>query len=202
MDAAEWNRRYGEGVVWTNEPNARFTTEVQGLPPGRALDLACGQGRNAVWLAQQGWDVTAVDFSASALGKGRALAAERGVEVAWIEADVVHWQPPEDLYDLVAALFLHLPPVLRARVLEQAVLALAPGGTVVVIGHDVRNLDEGYGGPSDATVLLTPHAVATELGDVEILTAETMRRPVAEEGANDALDTVVVARRQAPPVTR
>jgi SAM-dependent methyltransferase len=194
MDAAAWNQKYDEGVVWTNEPNAHFTTVVGGLMPGRALDLACGQGRNAVWLAQQGWTVTAVDFSASALAKGRALAAERGADVTWIEADLVHWEPPRAAYDLVAVLFLHLPAQLRAAVLAVAGEALVPGGTIVVMGHDARNATEGYGGPQDPSVLLDPQAIAGELEPLEIITAQTLRRPVPEPDANDALDTVVVAR--------
>ena len=194
MDAAAWNRKYDEGVVWTNEPNAHFTAVASPLPVGRALDLACGQGRNAVWLAQQGWTVTAVDFSATALAKGRALAEDRGVDVTWIEADLAQWHPPRFAYDLVAVLFLHLPSELRATVLAVAAEALVPGGTIVVMGHDVRNADEGYGGPQDPKVLLSPETITAELGPLEIVSAQTLRRPVAEQGANDALDTMVVAR--------
>ncbi|MPZ73821.1 MAG: methyltransferase domain-containing protein [Nitriliruptorales bacterium] len=200
MDAADWNHRYDEGVAWSDEPNARFTGIVSDLPPGRALDLACGQGRNAVWLAQQGWTVTAVDFSSSALVRARDLAAARGVDVTWLEADVVRWQPPLVVYDLVAVLYLHLAPAVRVRVLRHAAAALVPGGTLVVLGHDVRNLEEGHGGPDDPSILLTPSAVVRELGAVDVVTAETVARPVAEEGARDALDTLVVVR--APQVSQ
>src|SRR5690348_14293140 len=102
MDRAEWDRRYaGTELVWTAEPNRFVVQEVAGLPPGRALDLAAGEGRNAVWLAERGWAVTAVDFSAVGLDKARRLAAERGVEAGWVVADVLEYVPEPGAYDLV-----------------------------------------------------------------------------------------------------
>src|SRR6266508_3989501 len=91
MGPEEWNRRYaGTELLWTARPNRFLVAEATGLTPGRALDLACGEGRNAVWLAEQGWQVTGVDFSDVGLGKARRLAAQRGVEVDWVEADLLN----------------------------------------------------------------------------------------------------------------
>ena len=94
MDSHEWDRRYaGAELVWTAEPNRFVVDELADLPPGRALDLGAGEGRNSVWLAARGWQVTAVDFSAVGLDKGRRLAGARGVAVDWVCADVLGYQP-------------------------------------------------------------------------------------------------------------
>ena len=96
MDAEGWDRRYeGSDLLWTAEPNRFLVAEVAGLEPGRALDVGTGEGRNAVWLAEQGWRVTGVDFSAVGLEKARHLATARGVEVEWVLADLSHYQPGE-----------------------------------------------------------------------------------------------------------
>ena len=95
MDADGWDERYRKGQVWTTEPNACFAETVRslGVSPGRALDLACGEGRNAVWLAEKGWQVAAVDFSEAGIDRGRRWADEKGCEVAWVVADLQQWQP-------------------------------------------------------------------------------------------------------------
>jgi len=188
MDADAWDQRYAAAErVWSVEPNVWLAQVARDLPPGRALDLACGEGRNAVWLAERGWRVTAVDFSAVALARGRAGSEE----VEWVEADVRAWAPPVDAFDLVAIVYLHLPPDERRGVLAAARAALAPGGTLAVIGHDVRNLSDGVGGPQEPAILLDPAAVAAELAGLDVERAETVARPTP---AGDALDTLVVAR--------
>lgn len=193
----DWNERYAQKeLVWTAEPNRRFAAEVDGLEPGRALDLACGEGRNAVWLAERGWRVTGVDFSDVALAKAARLAERRGVEVEWIVGDVLAHELGRQAFDLVAVLYLQLPHAELARVLRSAAAALAPGGTLVVIGHDTTNLTDGYGGPRDPSVLFTPDDVVSELGDLEVERAEAVRRAVAlEAGEATAIDAFVRARR-------
>src|SRR5512134_1831553 len=106
-----WNRRWsGEERIHASTAPSRFlVAEVAGLRPGRALDLACGAGRNAIWLAEQGWRVTAVDFSDVALSLARRRARERRVEVEWIEADVVDWTPASRAFDLVCVFYLQVP---------------------------------------------------------------------------------------------
>ncbi|MFG2058138.1 class I SAM-dependent methyltransferase [Micromonospora sp. NPDC048930] len=199
MDSSAWDARYASasGLVWSAEPNRFVVESVAGLTPGAALDLAAGEGRNAVWLAERGWRVTAVDFAPVAVERGRELAARRGVTVEWRVADVTAYRPVPGSYDLVLLSYLHLPAADLAGVLASAREALRPGGSLVVVGHDLANLRDGTGGPQDPAVLLTPESVVDGLAGLRIQRAETARRPVptADGGSIDALDTVVVATR-------
>ena len=195
-----WNRRWaGEERVHASTAPSRFVVaEVAGLRPGAALDLACGAGRNAVWLAGQGWRVTAVDFSAVALRMARGLEAERRVSVEWVEADVLAWMPPARAYDLVCVLYLQLPAAERRTALGRAAAAVRPGGTLLVLGHDLLNLTEGWGGPTQADVLFTPDDVVAEIGDLRIEKAERVRRTVDDsDAAREAIDALVRATRVA-----
>jgi SAM-dependent methyltransferase len=194
----DWNARYaGSELLWTAEPNRCLASEVEGLEPGRALDLACGEGRNAVWLAERGWRTTGVDFSDVALAKAERLAASRGVDVEWVLADVVEHEPERGAFDLVAVLYLQLPRGELAEVLRSAVDALAPGGTLLVLGHDTTNLTDGHGGPSDASVLFTPEQVVAQLeGGLVVERAEKVHRMVPlAQGEATAIDALVRARR-------
>jgi 2-polyprenyl-3-methyl-5-hydroxy-6-metoxy-1,4-benzoquinol methylase len=193
----DWNRKHAEaGLLFGAEPNRFLVAEVEGLAPGRALDLACGAGRNAVWLAQRGWAVTGVDFSDVALANARRLAADRGVEVEWVLADLREWSPAGETFDLVAVLYLQLPAEERRGVLGRAAHAVAPGGTLLVVGHDLQNLNGGYGGPKDPAVLFTAEDVAAELTGLQVEKAERVLRPVeTEEGEAQAIDALVRARR-------
>ena len=193
-----WNRRWaGEERVHASTAPSRFlVAEVADLQPGTALDLACGAGRNAVWLTGQGWRVTAVDFSGVALRMARSLAAERAVEAEWIEADVVAWTPPARAYDLVCVFYLQLPAPERRTALAHAAAAVRPGGTLLVVGHDLLNLTEGSGGPTQPDVLFTPDDVVAEIGDLRIEKALRVRRTVEEPGAaRAAIDALVRATR-------
>jgi SAM-dependent methyltransferase len=192
----DWDRRYQvPELVWSEEPNRFLVDEAGELTPGRALDLGCGEGRNAVWLARRGWRVVGVDFSPVALDKGRRLADRTGVEVTWVEADVTSWAPTGP-FDLVALCYLQLPDEVMAATLGRVVPAVEQGGTLLVVGHDRRNLDEGVGGPRDRRVLLDPGVVAGALGGLTVERAGTVERPIA--GApRPALDTLVRAHRPA-----
>jgi len=193
----DWNARYAAAeLLWTAEPNRRFASEVEDLEPGRALDLACGEGRNAVWLAERGWRTTGVDFSDVALAKAERLAASRGVEVEWVLADVLEHEPERGAFELVAVLYLQLPHEQLAEVLHTSVGALAPGGTLVVLGHDTTNLTHGHGGPRDASVLFTPEDVVPQLERLVVERAEKVPRTVPlEDGEATAIDALVRARR-------
>jgi 2-polyprenyl-3-methyl-5-hydroxy-6-metoxy-1,4-benzoquinol methylase len=118
-----WDERYAtEELIWKADPNRFLVEEADGLEPGRALDVACGEGRNAVWLASKGWPVTGVDFSHAGLAKVERLAPERGVEVTWVEADVVVWRPPPACFDLVIVMYLHMVAGHRRHILANAAL--------------------------------------------------------------------------------
>jgi len=201
IERERWNRRYttGDRIHPTTAPSAFLVTEVAHLAPAAALDLACGTGRHAVWLAQRGWSVTAVDFSEIALTMARGLAVAGRVDVEWIEADVVDWLPPPLAFDLVCMLYVQLPASDRRAALRHAVSAVRPGGTLLVLGHDVLNLAEGWGGPSKREVLFTPDDIVKEIEGLEVEKAERVRRRVEEGGVvSEAIDALVRARRPAP----
>ena len=195
MSREHWDERYGtEQLIWKADPNRFLVEEMDALRPGRALDVACGEGRNAVWLASKGWRVTGVDFSRAGLAKARRLAADRGVEVAWVEADVVEWQPPSASFDVVVVLYLHLPAEQRRQALARAAAALAPGGILLVVGHDVSNLLKGTGGPQDPAVLFGPEQIVEDLPGLQIERAERVTRTVVTEaGEATAVDALVRA---------
>ncbi len=198
MDRHAWDDRYRQKPwMWSAEPNRFLVEEVGHLAPGRALDLACGEGRNAVWLARQGWQVVAVDFSEVAIERGRELAARHDVEVTFLLADVADYRPDPAAFDLVVILYLQLPRDSLHSIHRAAAAALAPGGRLLVVGHDVANLSEGWGGPQDPAVLLTVEQVVEDLAGLEIERAEQVRRPVeTPDGSATAVDTLVRGRRQ------
>ncbi|MGD1011615.1 MAG: class I SAM-dependent methyltransferase [Acidimicrobiales bacterium] len=199
MTREHWDERYGtEELVWKAEPNRFLVEELQSLAPGRALDIACGEGRNSLWLASRGWRVTGIDFSAVGLAKARQMAAARQVEVTFIEADVLDWEPPEASFDLVVLFYLHLPSEQRRRVLANAATSLAVGGTALIVGHDTTNLVHGTGGPQDPTLLYGPEEIAGELPGLRVERAARVTRVVAtESGEVSAIDALVRAVRPA-----
>ena len=190
MDAHAWDLRYADSeLVWSATPNQFVAAELDDLRPGRALDLATGEGRNAIWLASRGWAVTAVDFSRTGLDKGRALQArhERGSElkIDWVHADVLSYDAGPASFDVVLLAYLHLPVEQRRAAVRGGFDALARGGTFLLVAHDSTNLTEGTGGPQDLSVLLTAEDV---LGDLdgerfEVKIAERVPRTV--EAADD-----------------
>ncbi|HEV3460501.1 MAG TPA: methyltransferase domain-containing protein [Candidatus Dormibacteraeota bacterium] len=195
MEARDWDERYrGATLLWTERPNQFLVEEISGLRPGRALDLGSGEGRNAVWLAEQGWQVSAVDFSRVALDRGAAIAQRSGVDVEWVHADLTQYRPATAAFDLVVILYLHLPPDARRGVLEQAVTALRPGGRLLIVGHDLENRVAGHGGPQDPSVLYTPDRIASELPGLTMARAQTVKRQVqTNDSVAAAFDTLVLA---------
>lgn len=199
MDPRDWDQRWTDKLLHAHgEPSAVVLDALAALEPGRALDLACGNGRHALWLAQRGWRVTAVDFSAEALRQARERSAELGLEVDWIEADVTRYDPAPAAYDLVLVTYLHVPAAERRAILARAAAAVAEKGTLLLAGHDLTNIGTGAPGPTDPALLYTPADIATELRGLEIERAEQVGRPVElEDGSTvEAVDALVVATRR------
>lgn len=205
MDAADWDARYaGADLIWTAEPNRFLVEQTSALNPGRALDIACGEGRNAVWLASRGFDVTGIDFSTAAIDKARQLADASRLAVDWVVGDVTA-SLPSGSYDLVVVLYLHLPSDSARRVIDRSVVALAPAGTLLIVGHHADNLREGYGGPQDPAVLHDHRAIAGQLAadpTMSVVTAARVERPVTVDGRDlVALDSLVRATRVGLPAS-
>jgi len=180
MDAAAWDERYAAtDQVWSTGPNQFVAAELSDLPPGRALDLACGEGRNALWLARQGWSVTAVDFSSVAVERGRRLADDLAID--WEVGDAL--RAPLPTVDLVLLAYLQLPEAERRTAVRRGFGALAPGGTLFVVAHDSTNLTDGTGGPQDPAVLYTAEDVLTDLDGhrFEVVRAERVPRLVTQD---------------------
>jgi SAM-dependent methyltransferase len=195
MQREDWDRRYSQpGLVWSAKPNRFLVAEVGELPPGRALDLACGEGQNTVWLASRGWDAVGVDYSDVAIAKARERAAREGVDVEFVSADLLEYEPARGAFDLVILLYLHLPSGERRVVLARAAEALAPNGTLLLLGHDTLNMSEGVGGPSDPDIHYTPDEIASQLAGLEVEKAERVYRDVDGED-RPAIDALVRARR-------
>lgn len=203
MGAADWDERYEAGRLWSLEPNRFFVEAVDGLTAGRAVDLACGEGRNALWLAQQGWTVTAVDFSPVAIERGSAVAKDMGIQLDWRVADLETWDLGEQAWDLVAHVYLHWGAEAREPFLDRCAAAVAPGGHIVVIGHDRTNIEYGHGGPQDPALLTTPQEIGERFHTVglRVERAGIVLRPVQiDTGAGEtrevnAIDHVVIATR-------
>ncbi|MFD5467029.1 class I SAM-dependent methyltransferase [Kitasatospora sp. NPDC127059] len=210
MDSQGWDDRYAASeLVWGTAPNRWVVRELSGHAPGHALDLATGEGRNAIWLAAQGWEVTGLDFSAVALERAERLTSELPDEVAdrltWRHGDALGYEAPGAGYDLVLVAYLQLPADDRRAALHRAAEALAPGGTLLVIGHDLSNLTEGVGGPQDPAVLFTPEDVLADLAGHGLRTvrAERVHREVGADpghrgaGPGTAIDALVRLQRGA-----
>lgn len=196
MNQDDWDARYAATeLVWSAEPNRFVEAETAPLPPGRALDLAAGEGRNAIWLAERGWRVTVVEFSKVALEKAGRLAASRGVQLDLVEADVTEYEPELGAFDLVLIAYLQTAAADRTRWLGHAVDALAPGGTLLLVGHDRSNVEHGYGGPQDPGVLTTPEELVEALDPLTVDKAELVERVVdTPDGERVAIDHLVRAR--------
>ena len=193
MDAEAWNERYRTSeLVWSADPNQFVEAELAELPPGRALDLAAGEGRNAIWLARRGWQVTAVDFAKAALDKGRELAG--GLPVEWVCGDATTWREDAS-YDVSVVAYLQLPADERRAANRNAFTALRPGGTFLLVAHDSTNLAEGTGGPQDQDVLMTAQDVLADLDgeSFEVVRAGRVSREVvqADGGHRTAYDALV-----------
>jgi len=193
---AFWNRAYAGASLDVGPAPAvavhpLLAEDLAGRPPGTGLELACGEGRPAIALARAGWRMTAVDFSTVAIGRGRRIADVLGVRVDWVVADVTAYAPEPQL-DVVLVGYLHLPPDALDAVLARAAGALAPGGSVLVVGWD-RTSASGPTHRYDAPALAA--RIAAAVPELEIRRVDTVPRP----GDPTAYDAVVHLSRSAAP---
>ena len=205
MFGQEWfEERYRSApALWSGQPNPQLVAEVADLPPGTALDAGSGEGADAIWLAERGWRVTAVDFSPTALQRSTEHAAGRGAQVAgrieWRQADLTAWVPPVATFDLVSAQYMHLPPEPRAALFARLAAAVAPGGTLLIVGHDFSDLAAGAHRPDMPEMFFTAEEVAASLAqrEWEVLVTDARPRPAkVHEGEHiEVHDAVLVARR-------
>lgn len=198
MTSSEWDERYGESVqIWSGRPNGALVAEVADLRPGRALDVGCGEGADAVWLAGRGWQVTALDVSRVALDRAAAAARDAGVGVRWVHAGLLDASLPH-AFDLVSAQY---PALLRTpgADAERALLAaVAPGGTLLVVHHANVDVEHAATHGFDPADYVGPAEVAAVLdGDWEVEVDQDQRpRSVATgAGAGHTHDHVLRARR-------
>lgn len=200
FEQPSWDERYaGPGRVWSGRPNAVLAAEAAGLAPGRAVDLGCGEGGDAIWLAGRGWQVTGIDFSAAGLERAADHAAERGVadRIEWRQADLRAWTPEGEQWDLVSSHFLHLLDGGMLEATRQMARAVAPGGTLLVVGHHPDDAHTGLRW-SMPGVLFTADdlraAVDEELFEVDV---EARARQEARDGVTHGVtDAVLRARRR------
>jgi SAM-dependent methyltransferase len=193
-DAKFWDDRYQEfdEQMWSGEPNGALVAEVAALPPGRALDLGCGEGGDALWLAAHGWQVTATDISQVALDRAARVAG--AAAVTWTRTDVAVTPPAAGAYDLVSAQYF---PILRQpghETMRGVLAAVAPGGTLLFVGHDLIGHEEHI--DFDPKAFYEPAEVATLLADgwtIEV--NETRPRPHTPNGNPHVNDIILRARR-------
>lgn len=179
-----WDDRYrSAGQLWSGQPNPQLVAQTAGLTPGDALDVGSGEGADAIWLASQGWTVTAVDISAVALDRAASHAAARGDEIAgritWRQADLLSWDPGQQQFDLVSAQFMYLPEAELESLHRRLATAVRPGGTLLIVLHHPDSMhvgpspagDDSYPGGS-AHADHSPHADADTAGPPDTTPAE------------------------------
>ncbi len=192
-----WNDRYSEREMeFGAEPNALVVEHLGSFPPGRALDLGSGQGRNAVWLAKKGHSVVAIDQSEVATRQGAEWARQAGAAVEFVTADLLSWEPEDAAFDLVLLSYVHLREAARKLVHAKALRTLAPGGTLMLIAHHRDNLEHGVGGPSSAEMLFTEEDIAADFAGLIVERNERVSRRVERDGVvGNAFDVLFIGRK-------
>jgi SAM-dependent methyltransferase len=205
FDEQSWDERYrSRDAVWSGRANPQLAAEASGLTAGAALDVGSGEGADACWLAARGWQVTAVDFAATALQRAAAHADALGADVAgrirWVHADLTTWVPADDYFDLVSAQFMQLPAALREALFARLAGTVAPGGTLLIVGHDPSDLQTTIHRPPMPEMFYTADEVAGSLDPEqwEIVVAEARPRPATDpEGQEITIhDAVLRARKR------
>jgi ubiquinone/menaquinone biosynthesis C-methylase UbiE len=201
FDAKFWDDRYSAMThPWDGDPNVRLSNEAAKLAPGTALDVGCGEGSDAIWLAERGWHVTATDISQAALDRGRDAETTKALArpIEWLQADVLTWVPPAASYDLVSVHFIHFSGADRERVYAGFARAVKPRGTLMVVAHHPSDLQLDIGRWPNPEYYFTAEEIAAllEQGQWEILVCAALPRSVDSHGKSYTVhDTVLVARR-------
>jgi len=202
-----WDERYrSRGALWSGNPNPNLVSQVADLAPGIALDAGAGEGADAIWLASRGWIVTAVDISAVALERGAAHAAERGAELAgrieWRHEDLTSSDPGNASYDLVSVQFMQLPEALRTPMFRRLAAAVAPGGTLLIVGHHPSDLQTTVPRPPLPELFYTGDDIVGLLDDADwtIVTNAASPRTATDPDGNAVTvhDSVLRAARRGP----
>jgi len=193
FDENFWNERYGQhGKVWSGNPNPQLVAEAADLPPGTALDVGCGEGADTVWLAGRGWQVTGVDISTVALERAAAHAANLALPgaIVWEHRDLLAWAPPASAFDLVSAQFMHLPKAGRDPLFARLAEAVAPGGTLLLVGHSPQDVEAGAHREFGADLFFTAAQLAAALdpGAWQVLVSEA--RPRTSSGHDGGTTTI------------
>jgi SAM-dependent methyltransferase len=204
FDESFWDERYRQhGSVWSRNPNPNLVAEAAGLRPGSALDVGSGEGADSIWLARQGWRVTAVDISSVALARAAERVAEDAAlagRITWTHHDLTMSPPPAGTFDLVSAQFMHLPLPQRTELYHRLAASVAPGGTLLIVGHHPADLAAGIPRPSQPGLLFTPEEIAAELDpdEWEIDVCEARPRSAADGDGKPVTvtDSVLRARRR------
>ena len=198
-----WDERYRSSQrVWSGNPNPQLVAEAAGLAPGRALDVGCGEGADAIWLARAGWTVVAADISAVALERAAQHARDTdpaaAARIEWQQADLLARPPARGSFDLVSAQFMQLPPEPRTRLFTALAAAVATGGMLLVVGHHPSDLAAGVPRPPMPELFYTPDEIAGLLdGSWTINVCEARPRPASTPDGTDVTvhDTVLAATR-------
>jgi cyclopropane fatty-acyl-phospholipid synthase-like methyltransferase len=189
-----WDERYAQdGYLFGTEPNEFLVSQRHWLKPGMScLAVADGEGRNGVWLAQQGSHVLSVEASAVALEKAKKLARQRGVAIDFEQADLAHWQWGENRFDVVAAIFIQFaPPAMREQMFAGIKRCLKPGGLLVLQGYTPRQLEYKTGGPSAAENMYTEALLRNAFGDMEILHLREHDDHIGEGTAHSGMSALI-----------
>ncbi|MFI6429539.1 class I SAM-dependent methyltransferase [Rhodococcus oryzae] len=204
FDERAWEERYrSRSGIWSGSPNPHLVAEAAELPPGTALEVGAGEGADAHWLAERGWRVTAVDFSTTALQRAAARAEALGADVAhrlnWVHADLTA-EPVEGRFDLVTAHFMHLPEPQRSVLYARLAAAVAPGGSLLIVGHHPSDLQTTVPRPPAPELFFTAEELAGSLDPDEwdIVAAEARARAATDPDGREVTihDAVLRARRR------
>lgn len=197
-DEQAWDERYrGRTHTWSGNPNPVLVAEVTDLPPGSALDVGAGEGADACWLAERGWRVTGADISSVGLEHAAAQAKARDLDVAWLHADLSR-EPAPGTYDLVASHFVHLPLDRRPTLFDHLAAAVAPGGVLLVVGHDPSDAQTTVPRPNLHEAAWPADEVVAALGSGwSVQVAEARPRATTDPDGREVTvhDAVVRARR-------